>query len=88
MSGAILKITDDSKGFCGKIATLQHDADWREAMWRTFYKIDIRYSVEQARQRGFDSALTIGSSVDTALNGSAAARSRRTRPVNRVIRAR
>lgn len=40
-------------------------------MWETFYNVYIRYSVEQARQRGFTSALTIGSFVDTALNQGA-----------------
>lgn len=71
MSGSILKITDSSKQFCGKIGRLQNDPAWREAMWRTFYDVYIDYSVQQARQRGFDSALTIGSFVDTALNQGA-----------------
>lgn len=47
--------------FCGKIGALQNNAAWREAMWQTFYQVYIRYSVQQARQRGFSSALTIGS---------------------------
>ncbi|KAG0165687.1 hypothetical protein DFQ28_002029 [Apophysomyces sp. BC1034] len=71
MSGSILKISDSSSKFCGKIGALQNNAAWREAMWRTFYKVDIEYSVQQARQRGFNSALTIGSFVDTALNEGA-----------------
>ncbi|WP_277347151.1 hypothetical protein [Collimonas pratensis] len=37
-------------------------------MWHTFYNVYIKYSLQQARQRGFSSALTIGSFVDTALN--------------------
>lgn len=40
-------------------------------MWHTFYNVYIKYSVEQARKRGFNSALTIGSFVDTALNQGA-----------------
>ncbi|MDN7804101.1 chitosanase [Burkholderia gladioli] len=71
MQGAILKITDSEKVFCGKVKGLQNDAAWREAMWRTFYSVYIQYSVQQARSRGFGSALTIGSFVDTALNQGA-----------------
>ncbi|SEG67356.1 chitosanase [Paenibacillus sp. UNC499MF] len=71
MKGSILKITDSEKVFCGKIKNLQNDAAWREAMWHTFYNVYIKYSVDQARKRGFNSALTIGSFVDTALNQGA-----------------
>ncbi|URV27239.1 chitosanase [Burkholderia gladioli] len=71
MQGSILKITDSEKVFCGKVKGLQNDAAWREAMWRTFYSVYIQYSVQQARSRGFGSALTIGSFVDTALNQGA-----------------
>ncbi|GLI09130.1 hypothetical protein YDYSG_51620 [Paenibacillus tyrfis] len=71
MKGSILEIKDSEKVFCGKIEKLQNDAAWRKAMWETFYNVYIRYSVEQARQRGFTSALTIGSFVDTALNQGA-----------------
>ncbi len=71
MQGPVLKISDSEKVFCGKIAALQNNAAWREAMWQTFYKVYIQYSVRQARQRGFGSALTIGSFVDTALNQGA-----------------
>ncbi|WP_047244446.1 chitosanase [Chromobacterium subtsugae] len=71
MQGAILKISDDKKTFCNKIGALQNNAAWREAMWRTFYAVYIQFSVQQARQRGFNSALTIGSFVDTALNQGA-----------------
>ncbi|MFF2154637.1 chitosanase [Paenibacillus chitinolyticus] len=71
MKGSILKINDSEKVFCGKIKSLQNDPAWREAMWHTFYNVYIKYSVEQARQRGFNSALTIGSFVDTALNQGA-----------------
>ncbi|KJB87170.1 chemotaxis protein [Paenibacillus sp. E194] len=71
MKGSILKIKDSEKVFCGKIKKLQNNDAWREAMWQTFYKVYIKYSVEQARKRGFNSALTIGSFVDTALNQGA-----------------
>ncbi len=71
MKGSILQIKDSEKVFCGKIKKLQNDAAWRKAMWETFYNVYIRYSVEQARQRGFTSAVTIGSFVDTALNQGA-----------------
>lgn len=40
-------------------------------MWRTFYDTYIEYSVQQAQKRGFNTALTIGSFVDTALNQGA-----------------
>ena len=71
MNGSILKIKDSEKVFCGKINKLQNNDAWREAIWQTFYKVYIKYSVQQARQRGFNSALTIGSFVDTALNQGA-----------------
>jgi chitosanase len=71
MSGSILQVTGSSKEFCGELSKLQNDPAWREAMWRTFYNVYIEYSVQQARQRGFNSALTIGSFVDTALNQGA-----------------
>ncbi|WP_240343848.1 discoidin domain-containing protein [Paenibacillus sp. SYP-B3998] len=75
MQGSILKITDSKSYFCGKINSLQNNAAWRDAMWNTFYKVYIKYSVEQASQRGFTTALTIGSFVDTALNQGAAGNS-------------
>lgn len=68
MKGSILKITDSSSVFCRKINGLQNNATWREAMWHTFYNVYIKYSMQQASQRGFNTALTIGSFVDTALN--------------------
>ncbi|GKS12273.1 hypothetical protein YDYSY3_32730 [Paenibacillus chitinolyticus] len=71
MKGSILKINDSEKVFCGKIKGLENDPAWREAMWHTFYNVYIKYSFEQARKRGFNSALTIGSFVDTALNQGA-----------------
>lgn len=71
MSGSILKITDSKSVFIKKINGLQNNAAWREAMWRTFYNVYIKYSVEQAKKRGFNTALTIGSFVDTALNQGA-----------------
>ncbi|OAB42828.1 chitosanase [Paenibacillus glacialis] len=71
MSGSILNITDSDSVFVKKINALQKNAAWREAMWRTFYNVYIKYSVQQAKNRGFNSALTIGSFVDTALNHGA-----------------
>ncbi len=71
MNNAILNISDSASVFCGRINSLQNTASWREAMWRTFYNVYIAYSVQQARQRGFGDALTIGSFVDTALNEGA-----------------
>ena len=71
MSGSILKITDSASVFCGKIKTLQSNANWRAAMWQTFYNVYIKYSVQQARNRGFNSAVTIGAFVDAALNQGA-----------------
>lgn len=71
MKGAIIKITDSAKTFCGKINQLQSDPVWREAMWRTFYNVYIKYSITQAHNRGFTDALTIGAFVDTALNQGA-----------------
>ncbi|MEC0092396.1 chitosanase [Paenibacillus macquariensis] len=71
MSGSILKITDSNSVFVKKINALQKNATWREAMWRTFYNVYIKYSVQQAKNHGFNSALTIGSFVDTALNHGA-----------------
>ncbi|MBP2000306.1 chitosanase [Paenibacillus shirakamiensis] len=71
MSGSILKIKDSDSVFKSKIKALQNNANWREAMWHTFYNVYIKYSVDQAKKRGFTSALTIGSFVDTALNQGA-----------------
>ena len=71
MSGSILNISDSASVFCGKINGLQSNPTWREAIWHTFYNVYINYSVQQAHQRGFNSALTIGSFVDTALNQGA-----------------
>ncbi|MEK4294506.1 chitosanase [Paenibacillus sp. FSL R5-0923] len=71
MKGKILEINESEESFCRKIGNLQNDPEWREAMWKTFYNIYIKYSVEQARNRGFNSALTIGSFVDAALNHGA-----------------
>ncbi len=71
MVGSILKITDSASVFCGKIRALQSSSTWRAAMWQTFYNVYIKYSVKQARNRGFTSAVTIGSFVDAALNQGA-----------------
>lgn len=71
MQGSILKINDSYPVLKKKINGLQNNAAWREAMWRTFYNVYIKYSVQQAKQRGFNSALTIGSFIDTALNHGA-----------------
>lgn len=71
MSGSILVIKDSDSVFIKKINALQNDPAWREAMWKTFYNVYINYSVQQANQRGFKTALTIGSFVDAALNHGA-----------------
>ncbi|GGF93728.1 hypothetical protein GCM10010913_14140 [Paenibacillus aceti] len=71
MKNGILVISDSDSKFVKKINSLQNDSAWREAMWRTFYNVYIKYSVDQAKKRGFTSALTIGSFVDTALNQGA-----------------
>jgi chitosanase len=71
MSGSILKITDSATTFCNKIKGLQSNANWRTAMWHTFYNVYIKYSLQQAKQRGFQWPLTIGAFVDTALNQGA-----------------
>ena len=71
MSGSILKISDSASVFCGKIKNLQANANWRAAMWQTFYDVYIKYSITQAHNRGFNSALTIGAFVDAALNQGA-----------------
>ncbi|WP_300755615.1 chitosanase [Janthinobacterium sp.] len=71
MNGNILKITDKAKVFCKQINSLQSNPAWQDAMWKTFYSVYIQYAVQQAGQRGFASALTIGSFIDTALNQGA-----------------
>lgn len=71
MSGSILKLSDSDSVIKKKINALQNNEAWREAMWRTFYDTYIEYSVQQAQKRGFNTALTIGSFVDTALNQGA-----------------
>ena len=68
MQGRVLGITDSPDEFCAKIRALQDNPIWRESVWRTFYDVYIKYSVEEARKRGFSEALVIGSFVDTALN--------------------
>uniref|UniRef100_Q7M0I1 Chitosanase n=1 Tax=Heyndrickxia coagulans TaxID=1398 RepID=Q7M0I1_HEYCO len=68
LTGSILCIKDSETVVCGKIKGLQPDRAWRPAIWPTFYKVYMGYSVGQARPRGFTSALTIGSLVDTAGN--------------------
>jgi chitosanase len=71
MSGSILKFSDSDSVIKKKIKALQNNEAWREATWRTFYDTYIEYSVQQAKKRGFNTALTIGSFVDTALNQGA-----------------
>lgn len=71
MHDAILRIHDSENVFCRHVGKLQRNGAWRAATWRTFYERYIRYSVKQARLRRFNSALTIGSFVDTALNQGA-----------------
>lgn len=68
MDGRILKIADSASDFCAKINGLRDNPAWRVAVWKTFYSVYIRYSVEAARKLGFTDALAIGSFVDTALN--------------------
>jgi chitosanase len=71
MNGRILNITESASSFCKKINGLQNNSKWRDAIWKTFYNVYINYAVQQANQRGFKSALTIGSFVDSALNHGA-----------------
>ncbi|CDG82439.1 chitosanase [Janthinobacterium agaricidamnosum] len=71
MNGKILKITDTAKVFCKQIKGLQNNPAWQDAMWKTFYSVYIDYTIQQATQRGYTSALTIGSFLDTALNQGA-----------------
>lgn len=68
MNGSILKIADSPSSFCAKVNALQNNPAWREAIWKTFYSVYIKYSVDEAHKRGFSDALVIGSFVDTALN--------------------
>ncbi|CDG82438.1 chitosanase [Janthinobacterium agaricidamnosum] len=69
-NGKTIKVTD-GPAFIAGVAKLQDNLAWQDAMWKTFYKVYIQYSVQQASQRGFADALTIGSFVDTALNQGA-----------------
>jgi chitosanase len=71
LSNGILTFSDSNSTVVSKIHALQNNANWRTAMWNTFYNVYIGYSVTQAHNRGFTSALTIGSFVDCALNQGA-----------------
>ena len=71
MSGSILKITESKTAFTNHIKGMQNVANWRTAMWNTFYNVYIGYCVEQMKARGFTTALTLGSFVDCALNQGA-----------------
>ncbi|ODP32856.1 chemotaxis protein [Pandoraea sp. ISTKB] len=71
MVGPILKIAGGTPAFCASVSALQGNEAWREAMWRTFYDVYIQLSQREAQSRGFSSALTLGSFLDTALNQGA-----------------
>ncbi len=71
MSGAILNITESKTAFKAHIKGLQNVANWRTAMWNTFYSVYIQYCVQQMQARSFTTALTLGSFVDCALNQGA-----------------
>ena len=71
LSSGILTFTDSKSTVYAKVKAMQNNANWRTAMWNTFYNVYIGYSVTQAKNRGFTSALTIGSFVDCALNQGA-----------------
>ncbi len=68
MDGAILKIGESDSAFCAKINALENNANWRAAVWESFYDNYISYAVQQAKQRNFNDALTIGAFTDSALN--------------------
>jgi len=68
MDGAILKINESDNDFCAKINGLENNANWRAAVWESFYDNYIEYAVQQAQQRKFNDALTIGAFTDSALN--------------------
>jgi chitosanase len=68
VSGKILKINQSDSAFCAKITALQNNANWRSAVWESMYDNYISYAVQQAKQRNFNDALTIGAFTDSALN--------------------
>jgi len=71
MSGSILNITESKAAFTAHIKGMENVANWRTAMWNTFYSVYIGYCVDQMQARGFTTALTLGSFVDCALNQGA-----------------
>ncbi len=71
MNGKFLSISDTPKAFCKQIKALQTSPEWQDAMWKTFYNVYIKYSIDQANALGYNDALIIGSFVDTALNQGA-----------------
>ena len=71
MDGAILKINESDSAFCAKINALNNNANWRAAVWESFYDNYISYAYEQATKRGFKDANIIGAFTDSALNQGA-----------------
>ncbi|MBV8465378.1 MAG: chitosanase [Burkholderiales bacterium] len=71
MSGNILVIQESDSAFCKRINALENNAAWRAAVWESFYDNYIGYAVQQARDRNFNDALTIGAFTDAALNQGA-----------------
>ena len=71
MSGKILKINESDSAFCAKINALNNNANWRAAVWESFYDNYISYAYEQATKRGFKDANIIGAFTDSALNQGA-----------------
>ena len=71
MSGKILKINESTSAFCAKIKALGTNANWRAAVWESFYDNYISYAYQQATKRGFTDANIIGAFTDSALNQGA-----------------
>lgn len=71
MNGSILKINQSTSAFCAKINGLENNANWRAAVWESFYNNYISYAVQQARQRNFNDPVIIGAFTDSALNQGA-----------------
>lgn len=71
MSGQILKINESDSAFCAKISALENNANWRAAVWESFYDNYIGYAVQQAKARNFNDPIIIGAFADSALNQGA-----------------
>jgi chitosanase len=71
MNGKILKINESTSAFCAKIKALGSNANWRAAVWESFYDNYISYAYQQATKRGFTDANIIGAFTDSALNQGA-----------------